>query len=232
MATPIPEVIQSLPPVTIRHVMEGPNPWGAFTASLVLAAAGITVGLWTLRKVYDQIGIATKQLRLAEEELAAVKADFELATRMYEQSTKRPDLHLTISLTNEAMDTFEHSLRRVVSLDIRLTNQGHKVAHNVLVEGYLPDTAFFSHPSLNLAWPRDSMETIEGTVYRRVTWGEGRLRVPIRGTTHWEWSISLAPDVPSVRILYRIYDDEYSYPDGWGSTTLDFGSPGALSPPS
>jgi hypothetical protein len=89
MVTPLPEVIQSKPPVTIQHIAEGPNPWWAFWGTVGLAGAALTVALITLWQVCRQIvlarfqiRIAVHQLKLAYRELHAVREHLKIASEM------------------------------------------------------------------------------------------------------------------------------------------------------
>ena len=78
-------------PVTIRHVMEGPDPWLAFFGTVALALAAVVIALITLSRVNRQIVIANRQLSIAAEELAAVKADFDLAQKQFEEFGRAPN---------------------------------------------------------------------------------------------------------------------------------------------
>lgn len=215
-----PEVIRSMPPVLIQHILEGPNPWLAFWGPLIVALVALSVACITLWKVFDQIKIATKQIGLAEDELAAVKADFELTQKMYEQSNKKPNLELQITNQGEEMTNFQGSPYRKVTLEFVLANHGAKVAHNVLLNYFVPSDALFRHP--NILGGGEHLEQIDGVAHVLLSKGDGLLRVPVMGVTHWEWVAWLVPELASLTILFRIYDDEYAYPDDWGRATFLF----------
>src|ERR1700734_2863158 len=100
-----PEVIQSLPPGTIGHIAEGPNPWLAFTIAITVSALAVIIASITLRKVNQQIDIANNQLGVANAELRAVKDDFALAQRQFDlaqqqfrEVTRRPQLDMIVEL--------------------------------------------------------------------------------------------------------------------------------------
>lgn len=155
LQTSVPEVIQSLPPVTIGHVAEGPNPWIAFSVAIGVSAVAVIIALITLRKVNRQIEIANKQLRLGNEELDAVKGDFalaqrqfDLAQRQFREVTRRPSLDITISLA-KAKDIVAGS-RFSPTMTVR--NSGERVSENLLFE---------------LLIPIDDFESVNQGVYRQ-----------------------------------------------------------------
>jgi hypothetical protein len=168
----------------------------------------------------EQILLAKQQLKLAEDELGAVKDDFALSQKMFEQSNRRPDLRLQIVNQGDTIEDFQDSAYRLVPLRFNLQNFGTKVAHNVQVDYFMPQGVGFTHPNFHSS--AAPTEMIGTTLYERYSHGDGRLRVPINGFYHWEWGLWLDLSVNSTEFLYRIYDDEYGYPEGWGRAAFDF----------
>ncbi|HEY6485544.1 MAG TPA: hypothetical protein VIX83_04085 [Candidatus Cybelea sp.] len=149
-----PETIRTLPPVIIQRVIEGPNPWLAFVGTLLLAGAGIAVGLWTLRKVYEQITIANAQLKIAGDELTAVRDDFALSQEQFALSQRQfamvmraPDIKVEVIIANEV----RHTVRggnipyREVNFTAFVRNNGTKVAKGLTADVYIPEEVMFKH---------------------------------------------------------------------------------------
>jgi hypothetical protein len=228
-----PEVIQSLPPVTIRHVMEGPNPWTAFWGPLVVAVAGLVVGVITLTQVLRQICLATKQLRIAARELVAVKADFKLAQRQFTLSQqqfnavmKSPDIAVTVSLGPEAAQVLGGpggATYRESFIVVEVHNKGSKVAKDLIVDVFFPTEAYFVHAQL--AQGGFQRFSIEGEARERWrAFGPQRLHAHTRTTVSGRFTFK--PELKSMTVLWHADDDEFSYPEeGYGMQTLDFKLP-------
>jgi hypothetical protein len=225
-----PEVIQSLPPITIRHVMEGPNPWTAFWGPLVVAVAGLIVGVITLTQVLRQIRLATKQLRIAAKELVAVKADFKLAQRQFDLSQqqfnavmKSPDVVVTTSVGAESAQVIGGpggATYRATFIQVEIHNKGSKVAKDLIVDVFVPTEAHFVHA--RLAQGGFQRFDIEGEAYERWrAFGPQRLHAHTRTTVSGRFMFK--PELKSMKVFWHADDDEFSYPaEGYGRQTLDF----------
>lgn len=94
-----PEVIKSLPPVTIGHVAEGPNPWEAFyvgigvtAASVIIALGAFVVACITLTRVNRQIERANKQIVLADKQIGLSDKQIALANSQIEIANQQLDI--------------------------------------------------------------------------------------------------------------------------------------------
>lgn len=222
-----PEVVKSLPPIVVSRVMEGPNPWLAFLGPVLLAAAGLTIAVWTLLKVYQQIRIANRQLVIASDELVAVKDDlalaqkqFDLAQRQFSAVMKAPDVAVTVTLGAESAQLVAgpgSARYREIYLDLQVENRGTKVAKDVTVSVFVPVDAL-------LAFAEQPVQ-IEGTGYQR--WSAlGSTRLHQSAMTRVGRAFKLKPGMKEITVLWRADDEEYSYPpQGYGRETLQFKLP-------
>jgi hypothetical protein len=232
----VPEVIKSLPPVVVKHVAEGPNPWLTFLGPVFLAASGLCVAVWTLLKVYQQIRIASQQLVIANDELSAVKDDFALAQRQFELAQRQfslamriPDVVVDVMLANEVRQVVpgpDGVVYREVSLRILVRNQGTKVAKTLVGELLMPKDVLFTHPRfVQGAGPAVDVQGISYDVWELLPGTLGRRLYPNKSIETGR-AYNLRPDASVVKVLWRVDDDEYSYPErGYGEATLEFKLP-------
>ena len=237
MASLAHEVIQSLPPVTIRHIVEGPDPWIAFTVAIAVSIVAVIIAAITLRKVNEQIGIANRQLRLADkqitlateqlmlatdqlavarEELAAVKDDLAIATEMKRVALRAPQLTLNWQYLSEANQLFEgtkHYYREVL-IAIGIPNSGTKAAREVRTEVLFPVAMLFE--------PREAAHrVVNGETYIRYDAAEQPFTVAIGNHFARTFRLMARPHLTELPFLWRIYDDEYAYPTSeWGRETI------------
>ena len=242
MVTPVPEVIQSLPPVTIRHIMEGPNPWLAFLGTVAISFIALVVALITLSRVNRQIKIANKQIDLANrqitlsteqlllatdqlgvarEELRLVTEDLALATEMNALARRAPQLTLKWRYLSESNQLFEgtrHYYREVL-IAIGIPNSGTKVARDVTAELLFPITTLFESPDVK-------RRVVGGETYIRYDAAEEPLRIAVDNHFERTFRLRVRPGLTKLTFLWRIYDDEYAYPTSeWGRETIELKLP-------
>jgi hypothetical protein len=227
MATPVPEVIQSLPPVTIRHVMEGPDPWTAFFGTVAVALAAVIIALITLRQVYRQIAIANEQIALAnqqieladeqiaiaQEELAAVKADFDLAQKQFKEVTRRPRVTISAYLGKPVANDFSW-----FEAHLSVANDGDKVANAIMLE-ILVETQYVLNTMLGVGFTRTTtlLNGIEHAVW------DFRVKEPLypNGVFVEVAFPGIGLTIATCPILFRAYDENFAYPpDRYG--TIEF----------
>lgn len=211
-----PKVIQSLPPVTIGHVAEGPNLWFAFAAAIGVSVVAVIIASITLRKVNSQIEIANRQLGVAKDELKAVKDDFalakqqfDLAEQQFREVTRRPQLDITVEQA-KAQDIVASSR---FSPTIWLRNSGERNSESLLFELLVPIDDF---DSVNQGVQRQGIARVDDQ-HRYMSLGMEWPATLYPNHT----AISMAFPVVSVKdaveaseLLIRVYDREFAYPKG------------------
>lgn len=191
MATPMPVVVQSLPPVTFQHIIEGPSPWVAFSASMVVAIFAIIIAVITMVKV-------NKQTRIA---------------------ARAPDLRIKFSRGVKFLKSSNVGECCEVRLWIEIINEGSKVAKNVSLEILIRDDLFVD---LLLLASRERREWKDTETYRVWTLNSKNVRIPI-GNRYYDHLIigDFRPSISSTQFRWRIFDDDFAYPDKeWGSHEL------------
>lgn len=241
MVTPAPEVIQSLPPVTIRHIMEGPNPWFAFLGTVAISFIALVVALITLSRVNRQIKIANKQIDLANrqitlsteqlllatdqlgvarEELRLVTEDLAVAMEMKALSQRTPKLTLNWQMLVAANEFIGNPPVKCHVLILRLTipNTGSKMAKEVTAKLLFPRDCFLDS--------NHEQDTINGITYLVFDISDAPFTVAINNHFRRDLRLVLRASVTALPFLWRIFDDEYFYPlDDWGQGTVDLKLP-------
>lgn len=231
MTTPSPEVIQSPPPMTIEHIIEGPNPWFAFDAAIGVSGLGVavaivavTVAVITLIMVCKQIKIANRQLRVAHEELKAVKSDFrlaqqefDLAQKQFKEVTRRPQINVSLSLRRPQRTDFHW-----FKAQFAISNSGDMLAKDIMFELLVLEEDYQeAHGAANVT---NDLTLLNGIPYRAINLAYGRPLYPN--------DVFKEVDLPSVlmkvgksELLFRVYDERFAYPtDGYGK--LEFKNQG------
>jgi hypothetical protein len=133
-----PEVIQSLPPITIDKISDGPDPWIAFTVAIGVSVAAVVIASITLRKVNEQIGIANQQLGVASEKLAAVRNDFDLAQPALTEVTRRPKISVSLNV-DRYVDKYAADTTPWFVSTMSVSNGGERLAQKVMLELLVPE---------------------------------------------------------------------------------------------
>jgi hypothetical protein len=231
MVTPAPEVIQSLPPVTIQHIMEGPNPWFAFLGTVAISFIALVVGLITLSRVNRQIKIANRQLGLAEmqlglandqiaiarEELSAVRDDLSIATEMRALALRTPDLILNWELGVESNQKSDAGVwGREAYLTFGISNKGTKIAKGVNAEILFSGEGVFA--------PEDSeTRIVNGANYIVYRLSKDEVKIPQDNWFANTIKVDFVSRYPRIGFLWRVFDDEYAYPaKEWGREEIVF----------
>jgi hypothetical protein len=205
-----PEVVQSLPPVTIGHIAEGPNPWIAFYVAIGVSGLAVIVAVVTLIMVCRQIKIANRQLRVAYKELKAVNSDFRLAQRQFNAVTRRPKISVTLSLEKPVLNDFSF-----VAARFAVSNDGDRLAGDVRLELLVLEDSFLGMQGNDFGVSSESM-LVNGIPYR--VFGM-QLAGPL-----YPNNVFKDYNFPTMRIkgttselLFRVYDESYAYPvQGYG----------------
>lgn len=207
MASPIPEVIQSLPPVTISHISEGPNPWLAFIGPAAISTVAVLIAVVTLIMVCRQIAIANRQLRVAYKELRAVNSDFRLAQKQFREITRRPRLDLVIELHKSSPEIVASSVF-VAQLSVR--NRGEKLSSHLRCEILVPVEDFQASGG-GLTQKVAAVDDIARYMSLGLDWKI--ILYPDRTTSVLIFSpIAVKDNVETCELLFRLYDANFAYP--------------------
>jgi hypothetical protein len=194
----------------ITHVIVDRLPADSIaTATLKVATWTLGAAVITFIAVGVQIGIATRQLNLAEKELVAVKEDLNTALEMKRLAERAPILDLSIQVTlNYTRVNNYQQLAQLVQFGLLVKNSGNRVAKNVLIQIYIPSEAILNPASS----PHRSQRPVGEKIYSVYEFGKSELRIPIDDFFRDELPLYLKPDLPSIELLWRIYDDDFAYP--------------------
>jgi len=165
--------------------------------------------------VNSQIWIANKQIKIAEEELKAVKADFALAQRQFNELTRRPQITVGLRLTRP-----QHPW---ILATFTIENNGDKLSRELRLEIAIADVYFneVARAQKTSDFEMGTKEEKDGS-YAVMSRAFGRPLYPNGLTRDFQFPwLSMKDGATEFTVRFRAYDENFAYPaTGYGDVTM------------
>lgn len=202
---PVPVVVQSMPPEQISS-LPGPDAWTILGVVLSFAAAVAAI---------VAAAASIKAVRIANKSYALAKAELKVVSDEFAELTRRPDVRVDGRIQNQTV-YYQGRTRAGFVVTVEVINSGKRLARSVIAELLIPQSVRAATDPASWGGPsnfRVAVLSKEGEPYHVFT-----IDLPDLHPNGVQVSSSFPPatllnDVPECRLLLRVYDENFGYPE-------------------